>query len=372
MAPEMTNEELNNLDDDAFEEMQAKLDDEIENPEEVIEPTVIEPEISDGSKKEENSSEETEELEEEEEVIEPEEDIPADNEPEPKADNEESPKNTEEIVEDEEEIAEPEELNYETSYNEIMKPLNVSGKEIEVKSIDDMRNLANMGIDYSRKMRDIKPLRAIGETLTQAGIMKDGQVDEAALMRLVDINNGNPEALAQLMKEKEIDPLDMETEDITYAPTQSMATQQNIEIQDVEKELVSRNSVDSVISELEKLDDASKQFFNESPSNLLKLDDDIKSGTYQKIMTAVRYEKDMGRLNGMSDMEAYIQMVQGGRTTEPQTPAPAPTPKPSVAKRKAAGITKRAPAKKTVQKDYDYVNMSDEEFEKLAPTDTMY
>ncbi len=368
----MTDEELNNLDDDAFEEMQTKIDDNIENAEEVIETTVGEPEVSDGSEEETNSSEETEEVEEEEEVVETEEDTPADNEPDPEATNGESPENTEETTEDEDEDELDENFNYEASFNELMKPLNVSGKETEVKSIDDMRNLANMGIDYSRKMRDIKPLRAIGETLTQAGIMKDGQVDEAVLMRLVDINNGNPEALAQLMKEKEIDPLDMETEDISYAPTATMATQQNVEIQDVERELVNRNSVDLVIGELEKLDDASKQFFNETPSNLLKLDDDIKSGSYEKIMGAVRYEKDMGRLTEMSDMEAYIQMAQSGGSEKPQTPAPTQDTRPSVAKRKAAGITKRAPARKNVQKEYDFVNMSDEEFEKLAPTDTMY
>ena len=257
-----------------------------------------------------------------------------------------------------------------------MKPIKVSGEEVTVKSIDDARNLISMGIDYSRKMRDIKPLRAIGATLTEAGIMKDGQVDEEVLMRLVDINRGDKDALAQLMAEKEIDPLDMATEDIKYTPTATMATQSSVEIADVEKELSSRGNVDRVVNELDKMDNKSKQFFNETPANLLMLDDDINSGAYEKIMSTVRYEKTLGRLQGMSDMEAYIQLAQaegneGVKTL--QTPqAPAAKPKPSVKKRKAAAISKRAPAKKTVQKTYDYEGMSDEDFEKLAPADTMY
>ena len=372
---DLTDEQLHELGDDEFEEAQAQLDDNVENAEEVVEPvTEGEPEISTGSEEnEEVDSEETEEVEEDEEVSEPEEDTPDDTEPEEETTEEESPDDTDD-VEAEDESAD--DVNYETSFNELMKPIKVSGEEVTVKSIDDARNLISMGIDYSRKMRDIKPLRAIGATLTEAGIMKDGQVDEEVLMRLVDINRGDKDALAQLMAEKEIDPLDMATEDIKYTPTATMATQSSVEIADVEKELSSRGNVDRVVNELDKMDNKSKQFFNETPANLLMLDDDINSGAYEKIMGAVRYEKTLGRLQGMSDMEAYIQLAQaegneGVKTL--QTPqAPAAKPKPSVKKRKAAAISKRAPAKKTVQKTYDYEGMSDEDFEKLAPADTMY
>ena len=372
---DLTDEQLHELGDDEFEEAQAQLDDNVENAEEVVEPvTEGEPEISTGSEEnEEVDSEETEEVEEDEEVSEPEEDTPDDTEPEEETTEEESPDDTDD-VEAEDESAD--DVNYETSFNELMKPIKVSGEEVTVKSIDDARNLISMGIDYSRKMRDIKPLRAIGATLTEAGIMKDGQVDEEVLMRLVDINRGDKDALAQLMAEKEIDPLDMATEDIKYTPTATMATQSSVEIADVEKELSSRGNVDRVVNELDKMDNKSKQFFNETPANLLMLDDDINSGAYEKIMSTVRYEKTLGRLQGMSDMEAYIQLAQaegneGVKTL--QTPqAPAAKPKPSVKKRKAAAISKRAPAKKTVQKTYDYEGMSDEDFEKLAPADTMY
>lgn len=375
---ELTDEQLQNMDDEEFEQAQTSHDEVVENAEPVSEDTEGEPEVS-GSKEivkeastteevkneesttEEVTSEETETEDDAEVVDGTEEDIPADNETEEKSPEEESPSDKDT------------EFDYKASYTELMKPLKVSGKDTQVKSIDDMRNLAMMGIDYSRKMRDIKPLRAVGETLAQAGIIKDGTVDEEALTRLVDINNGNVDAIAQLMKDNSIDPLDMDTENVDYTSQTTMATPQSMEIQDVERELISRGSVDSIISELNKMDDKSKQFFNETPQNLLMLENDISNGSYERIMGAVNYEKSLGRLGDMSDMEAYIQIAQQEDTpSEKIEEVKTPTkPKPSTKKRKAAAITKRAPAKKTVQKTYDYESMSDEEFEKLAMSNTI-
>jgi len=366
---ELTDQDIVNMDDEAFEEAQALSDDAAENPIEetvVEEPQeIIEETVTEEVAEVEEVGEETEPEVEDEEVDETEEDIPADNEPLDETNDEESPDTTEEENVD---------FNYETNYNEVMKPLNVSGKEVQVKSIDDLRNLANMGIDYSRKMRDMKPLRSVGETLAQAGILKDGVVDEAALTRLIDINSGNKDAIAQLLKEQDIDPLDMETENINYIPETSMVSEGTIAIQDVEAELNNRGGLNSVIDAVDRLDSRSKQFFNEAPANLLKLQEDIASGTYEEIMSTVEYEKSLNRLGNLSDMEAYVQIAQARNAQNaPEAAQPAPQAKqPSKSKRKAAGISKRAPAKQT-KPTYDFVNMSDEEFEQYMPdTQSVY
>ena len=260
------------------------------------------------------------------------------------------------------------EFDYQANYENIMKPIKVSGKDIEVKSIDDLRSLASMGVDYSRKMHGIKPLRAVGETLAKAGLMVDGIVDEAALTRLIDISNGNKDAMASLLAEQNIDPLDMET-DVTYTPEATMVTEGALAMQDIEKELTSRGSMDGVITALGALDEKSKQYFNAQPSSILKLEEDISSGTYDEIMGTVQYERSLGRLGTLSDMEAYIQIAQAQAVSAPEVVAPV-AKKPSSAKRKAAGITKRSPAAK--QQTYDYANMSDEEFEALTPTTSLY
>ena len=249
----------------------------------------------------------------------------------------------------------------------MMGPVKVGGKEYNVKSIADAKKLLGMGFSFSENMQGVKPLRAVGKTLEAAGIITNGVVDEAALMRLVDIQNGDKNALAQLMSEKEIDPLDMETEDINYTPTQSMATEQSVDMDRIEQELITRGNVDTVIQALDDMDDKSKDFFNSSPENLLKLDDDISNGTYDQIMGAVKYERSLGRLGVLSDMEAYIQLASAQSVPEQsEAHKPQANTKPSAAKRKAAGITKRAPANKKQPAKVDLVNMSDEDFEKLA------
>ncbi len=367
---EMTDEQIHDLDDEAFEEASANF-----NESEEMNSVEGEPDISEGSEEVvedtvvEETSEHAEATEEEEEVIEPEDDGSADDETETD-DVEEEPHNGQEPQPEDEDTEQPSEeadLDYKSMYEDMMGPVKVGGKEYNVKSIADAKKLLGMGFSFSENMQGVKPLRAVGKTLEAAGIITNGVVDEAALMRLVDIQNGDKNALAQLMSEKEIDPLDMETENVNYTPTQSMATEQSVDMDRIEQELVTRGNVDTVIQALGSMDDKSKDFFNSSPENLLKLDDDISNGTYDQIMGAVKYERSLGRLGALSDMEAYIQLASAQSVPEQsEAHKPQANAKPSTAKRKAAGITKRAPANKKQPAKVDLVNMSDEDFEKLA------
>lgn len=377
MADELNLEEM---DDEEFEKAQTLLDEQVETPsepeetqdnsepeqapaEEAEPETEEEPELE----LEEPVSEETEDTDDTEEVNNPESDDTQDIEPEEETEDDESPETDTESTE---------EFNYRGSYEELMKPIKVSGKDIEIKSAEDLRSLASMGIDYSRKMRDIKPLRAVGETLANAGIITNGVVDEQALTRLLDISQGNKDAIASLLAEQNIDPMDMETENVEYTPEAAMVSQESIALQDVEAALTKSGGIEGVVTALGRMDDVSKNFFNDSPQNLLKLNDDIQSGAFDEIMGAIEYEKSLGRLGNMSDMEAYVNIAQQKTVPAAQKPVqetqtPPAQPKPSTAKRKAAGISKRGPVKKQ-QKTYDYINMSDEEFEKLIPDTGFY
>ena len=364
----MTETDLNTLDDEAFEEAIGNVEEAVVTDVAVEEETEVIEEVI------EDNSEQTETETEPEEVVETEDDIPADSETEEEEEEDDShngqePQPEVEDTETVEDVVEPSkevELDYKAMYEDMMGPVKVGGKEFKVKSVDDAKKLLGMGFSFSENMQGVKPLRAVGKTLESAGIIVNGVVDEVALTRLIDIQNGDKNALAQLMQEKEIDPLDVETEDISYTPTATMATEQSLAIEDVERELISRGSVDSVITQLDTLDDKSKEFFNESPQNLLALDDDIKSGVFDQVMQTVRYEKSLGRLSGVSDMEAYIQMVTTQQPAQQMTPEVKAEPKASSSRKKAAGLSKRAPVKKQTQPKHDLVNMSDEDFEKLA------
>ena len=362
---------IENMSDDDFESYQANLDESTENEpavevEQEVEETIVTEEVA--------IDETTEEVEEEviEETVDTEESVTEEQEIDGSLESEV----VEETVDEESQDTSSEEFDYKSSYEAVLKPLKVSGKDVDVKSIDDLRSLANMGIDYSRKMRDIKPMRAVNETLVKAGIIVDGVVNEEMLTRLIDINGGNKDAIASLLSEHQIDPLDMDTEKVDYVSESTIVSQDTIAIQDVQTELVNRGSLDAVISSLDRLDKQSQGFFSDNPSNLLKLEEDVANGSFDTIMNTVNYERSLNRLGNKTDMEAYVEIAQAMSTSAQPETVVTPTVEPiitnpNLAKRKGAGISKRAPAKKTV-KTYDYANMSDEEFEKLTPNTNLY
>lgn len=363
---DVTEEEIMSMSDEEFEALQGSSD-------ELAEESVVS-ENSDNIEE----TEVTADIPEEEETI-TEAPIEAEEEPSTDVPQETAPTGEGEETFQEEGDAGTEEsldadFDYKTTFNELIKPLKVSGREVQVKSIDDARNLMSMGMDYSNKMRDIKPLRALRETLKQAGIVSDdGTIREDDLALLIDINNGNKDALVKLMKDKNIDPLDLDsTEENVYVPQAQIVSEGAVELQEVEQTLNARGTLPTVLEKLNILDPQSKQYFATKPDDLLKLEEDISSGVFDQIMGQVQYEKSLGRLEGMSDMDAYITIVRANAQmngTQPPVEEKAQTP--SKERRKAAGINKRPPATKN-KKTYDFLNMSDEEFEKLTPQTGLY
>jgi len=366
------------LGDDDFEDAQAEHDETLEGeqlvtetmPEQVEEPTAE----ADTEEEPEEVIEETEEPIEDEIEAEEGDDTPESEIEEEDGDEESQESDQEEVAEDDSETAE---LDYKDAYDSVLQPIKVSGEDVQVKSVSDLRTLASMGIDYSRKMRDIKPLRALGQTLEKAGLMSDGNIDEQALLRLIDIKNGNRDALSDLMKEQDIDPFELEMDDFTYETESTMVDESSVAFSDIEKELVSRGSINKVVEAINKFDAESKAFFNDEPSNLLGLEEDIASGAYAQIISQVHYEKSVGRMTDLSDMEAYIEIASGGKSNnenslaQEQEVTPVQKPRVNSSKRKAAGIAKKAPVSKQ-KKTYDYAAMSDEEFEALVPSSSMY
>lgn len=132
-----------------------------------------------------------------------------------------------------------------------------------------------------------------------------------------------------------------------------------------------------------KWDVASKQAVSAAPRLLKLLNDHMASGVYDLISTGVERERMLGRLNGVSDIDAYKQVgdainARGGfnhlfkeQTTTPTKEPVVVAPKPKVEdttlkdKRRAASSTTAA-APTTAPKDFSPLSMSDDEFAKLA------
>ena len=114
-------------------------------------------------------------------------------------------------------------LDYKELYTKMMTPIKANGKEISLKSPDEAIQLMQMGANYTKKMQAIAPYRKTLMMLEKNGLMND-----SAISYLIDLNNKNPEAIRKLLKDSDIDPLDIDTsaESHYVAGTNSISDQE--------------------------------------------------------------------------------------------------------------------------------------------------
>lgn len=317
---------------------------------------------------EETSEEEPEaEPEEEEAEPEPERDVygseSTDESEEPEEESEPEPKS-------EPKEKEPEDpgVDYKAQYDELFKPFRASGREVKINTVDDARRLMQMGVDYQKKMRALKPHLRIMKALE-----KNDLLDEDKVNLLIDIEQKNPKAVAKFLKDKEIDPytLDLEEEN-AYTPKSHAPSEKEMELDDVLDNIRETDTFQRTVDEVAKWDGDSKQVLMENPNLVKVLNDHMGAGIYDQIMGIVESERMLGRLAGLSNLAAYKQIgdvLQSKGAFAHLNSEPKPARK-SVQDRKLKDRKRAAsPTKRTVRKPKEKFNplaLSDEEFEKVA------
>jgi len=270
------------------------------------------------------------------------------------------------------------EINYEEEYKKILAPLRANGKELNIESIEDLRNLASMGANYTKKMTAIKPSLKVLKMLENNNLL-----DEAKINYLIDLDKKNPDAVKQLIKDSEVDPLDIDTdEESTYTPNTYNVSEQEIELDNIIKDIQSSPKFDETIDVISnKWDDSSKQVIVETPQLIKVINEHIETGIYDQITSVVERERLLGRLLGMSDIEAYKQVgdaLQANNKLNVQNTNPVINPEPAKPtsntdkdkklknRKRAASTTKTASNAVGLENDFDPLSMSDEEFENIS------
>ena len=91
-------------------------------------------------------------------------------------------------------------VNYEAEYRKVVgTPFKANGKEITVDSAEDAIKLMQMGANYHKQMQQLKPAKRVIAMLEQAGLM-----DEQKLNHVIDIMNGNSQAIHKLIQERNL------------------------------------------------------------------------------------------------------------------------------------------------------------------------
>lgn len=270
---------------------------------------------------------------------------------------------------------------------QIMSEFKANGTTMKVKSADDAIQLMQMGANYHKKMAGLKPALKNLKLLENNGLM-----DQTKLNYLIDLHNKKPDAIAKLLKEANIDPMDVDlgsAED--YKVTDRTVNDNEMLLDEVLDSISETPSYQRTLSVLaDEWDDTSRNAISRDPSIIAVVNTHMENGIYDKVANAVAYERSLGNLKGVSDLEAYYQIGSDMDKNGQFTPAAEPNENSSNRqetnqaqnndnsaensqkeelrrnKRKAAGPTRsKNKATDTSKENYDPLSMSDEDFAKI-------
>ena len=273
-------------------------------------------------------------------------------------------------------------------YTKVTASFKADGKDLQVRSPEDAVRLMQMGVNYSRRMQEMKPLRAQNEMLKAVGLD-----DPSKLNHMIEVMQGKPDAIQKLLKDKKIDPIDIDTtKEVAYKPANHAIDPKTLAFREaIETTLTQEGGADLIKDINSSWDDQSKEALRDQPAIFQNLLDQKKSGVYVRIKKELDYQRTMGFLTDVPFVQAYHQvgdaMQKAGVFGPNLTPKPKQTQVQSnggmapidTGTRKAAQVApapnlsstqqpRAVPSKDGSQPSQpDYWAMSDEDFLKLKP-----
>jgi len=262
------------------------------------------PEQSDGA---DHSTAQEDELDPEqqeaEEVPASEEDLATDDKTPASNDKKVEPKNKEEKPK---EIVAPS-GDVQSFYDKVTAKFKADGKDMEVKDPEDVVRMMQMGVNYSRRLAEMKPMRQLNQMLTQHGIN-----DVSKLSYLIDLNKGDPAAIKKLLASHKIDPIDLDMEGAdNYKNPNYQGDAKTLAFSDAITATQDREGGQEFINEVvSSWDDDSKEALRDDPSLFTSLLDQRDNGIYEKVNSEVNYQRNVGKLTNVSYIQAYKMVGQ--------------------------------------------------------------
>lgn len=259
-------------------------------------------------------------------------------------------------------------INYEDVVKQIFAPFKANGKEIAPRTVEDVVQLMQMGANYTKKMQSIAPMRKAVESLSNAGIDS-----EEKLSYLIDLYKGDKEAIKQLLKNNQIDAMDLDLDEVNYSPNkQNIASEADVKFAETLSNI--NESLPQIQNIMDKQWDAeSKKILLSDPRALQALHEEIQMGRFEPVQKQLEVERTFGRYQGVPDIQAYIDILNRMSAQEQyqqQMQEQQMQQKKNVPdKRKAAPTRGKVKSGGTSLTPKDLFSMSDEEFEKLSIKD---
>ncbi len=253
----------------------------------------------------------------------------------------------------------------------LLAPFKAGGKQVQARSVAEALQLQQLGAHYTQRMQALKPNLRHLKTLE-----KNGLLDEDKLNYLIDLSNKDPKAIARLIKESEINPVDLVDSEISnaeYTPKDHHVTEKSMQLEEVLQEIESTPTYSKCIDLIgNQWDKNSQAALTGNPVFIRELNEQMQSGIFDKIQSEVDRVKMYGGLQDVSSFEAYrqvgAQMYQRGEfnpAPQQRVPVATTTVKPQDAarseKRRAATPSKQA-ATPVKAPELNPLAMPDEEF----------
>ena len=282
---------------------------------------------------------------------------------------------------DEQQETEPTEIDYKKFYETVTQDFKASGKVIPgVKEPEKFIKALQMATDYALKTAALKPaLKRVK--------MLDGISDEE-FTEMLDFRKRNPEVIKKAIKEANLDPIDLDLDQINYVPQVKVISDDEYEYGETVQELA-KDTKFAYTRELilNNLDSKSKEVILTNPVALRALHEEVASGRIEQIQAHALQLKTFGNYKNVPDLELYAMIANEmdkqamvSQSAVPSNPVQSGGMNPQVAntvqpnnvskpnpeledKRVRAGIQPKTST--PVVKKYDPTKLSDEEFMKL-------
>tara|TARA_R110000787_G_scaffold70060_3_gene155746 strand:+ start:2589 stop:3749 length:1161 start_codon:yes stop_codon:yes gene_type:complete len=199
------------------------------------------------------------------------------------------------------------EFDHKSAYEQITQPFKANGVDMQVKDPQDIVKLMQMGANYQKKMAQMKPNLMLIKMLE-----KNDLLDQGKLHNLIDLSKKNPDAIAKLLKDSGVDPLDIDTEgESKYRPTDYSVTDKEYELDAVLDEIKDTEHFSDTINVLTKeWDTASRNIISDNPNMIRVINDHKSNGVFDKVNTVLQQEKSLGNTKGISDIDAYRRIAE--------------------------------------------------------------
>ena len=192
------------------------------------------------------------------------------------------------------------------------------GKEYEFTEdeiFDQFGTVFGKAMNYTQKMQKIAPYRKMISAMEEEGIT------ESQFNTAIDALKGNKDAIQNLMKTHNIDPLDIDgdVEENSYSPTQYGKSEYQQRIEEVTSQISSDPEYTTTVDVIQnRWDPASRSEFAKNPDMISGLHNDIKSGLYDKVLPVAAKLKTLDG-NTKSDIEYY--MLAGEQVSQAENEA---------------------------------------------------